>query len=97
MFTPQQAVRLIDWFRVMEKEIHPDKDDIKLLRQIVELLKDAEGSEGPDYITYKECYKRLTDVEIPQLERTYEYYKRLRNVEIAQNDLDALSCNIDNI
>jgi hypothetical protein len=55
----------------MEKEVNPDKEDVNLLRQIVELLKDAEGSEGPDYVTYKEYYKHLTEVEIPQLEKTY--------------------------
>ena len=71
MFTPQQAVRLTYWFHVMENEVNPDKEDINLLRQIAELLKDAEGSEGPDYVTYKEYYKHLTEVEIPQLEKTY--------------------------
>ena len=71
MFTPQQAVRLTYWFHVMEKELHPDGDDINILKQIVELLKDTEGSEGPDYITYKAYYKHLTEVEIPQLEKTY--------------------------
>ena len=71
MFTPQQVVRLTYWFHVMEKEEHPDKEDINLLKQIAELLKDAEGSEGPDYVTYKGYYKHMTEVEIPQLEKTY--------------------------
>ena len=71
MFTPQQTVRLTYWFHVMEKEEHPDQTDIDILKKIVELLKDEEGSEGPEFITYKEYYKHMTEHEIPKLEKIY--------------------------
>ena len=71
MFTPNQVVRLTGWFDEMEKNRNPDQMDIDLIKQISELLKDVEGSEGEDYITYKEYYEQMKNVFIPKMERLY--------------------------
>ena len=71
MFTPNQVVRLTGWFDEMEKNSNPDQMDIDLIKQISELLKDVEGSEGEDYITYKEYYEQMKNVFIPKMERLY--------------------------
>lgn len=70
MITPQNITRLISWFNVMQKEevVDIDQGDIDLLTQLVELLKDVEGREGPDYVTYKEYYSYLKDVFIPEMQ-----------------------------
>ena len=52
----------------MQKEVDIDQGDVDLLTQLTELLKDAEGSEGEDYITYKEYYSYLKNTFIPDMQ-----------------------------
>lgn len=70
MLTPQNVTRLISWFNVMQKEdvVDINQEDVDLLTQLTELLKDAEGREGDDYITYKEYYSYLKTMFIPEMQ-----------------------------
>ena len=68
MLTPQNVTRLISWFNVMQKELNINQGDVDLLTQLTELLKDVEGSEGEDYITYKEYHSYLKNTFIPDMQ-----------------------------
>lgn len=68
MLTPQNVTKLISWFNVMQKEVDITQGDVDLLTQLAELLKDAEGSQGEDYITYKEYHSYLKTIFIPEMQ-----------------------------
>ena len=77
MLTPQNVTKLISWFNVMQKEVDINQGDIDLLTQLVELLKDVEGREGDDYITYKEYYSYLKDTFIPEMQNRVALEQKL--------------------
>lgn len=70
MLTPTQVSLIIKWFENTNKAvIH--KEDIDVLKVIVEVLRDAEGSRGEGYKTFKEFYTLLIESEIPRWEKIY--------------------------
>lgn len=70
MLTPNNVTMIISWFNVMQRNdmIDINQGDVDLLTQLVELLKDIEGREGEDFITYKEYYSYLKNTFIPEMQ-----------------------------
>jgi hypothetical protein len=70
MLTPNNVTMIIGWFNVMQKNdvVDINQGDVDLLTQLVELLKDVEGREGEDFVTYKEYYSYLKNTFIPEMQ-----------------------------